>query len=240
MVSESSHALPLELSAIWPEGLSDLTIRMAFAQSELDLSDVVAALADLGAVYRQREAGLLFPLHGVAESGGFWGRVEISPAPEFMATVADTAMEFSIRGEEEPPIAPAEALPLHEFPSLLERIAKNGLENEIAVVAGRFTFTSATWKPAITLPVQLPGVLDDASGAPEITGFEFTFRDLGSELKRAEISMDPYRDRFSVKIFVAMNPLPADTMIHRACHLLGQHLSLMAVRVARAEVAEHV
>lgn len=239
-MSETSNPLPLELSAIWPEGLKILTFRMGFAQAELDIAALELELADRELVYRRREADLLFPLRGVGECKGFWGRAEFTPAPEPLSNVADIALEISIQPEQTQPVVPEDSLLLNEFPLMLERVVKGASSEQPVLVSGRFSFDSPAWRPAITLPVQLPGVLDNASGAPEITGYEFTFRDPASELKRAEISIDPYGSKFSVEIFLTMDLLPSTSMINRACHLLGRHLSLMAVRLTPAEITEHV
>jgi hypothetical protein len=193
-----------------------------------------------GFVYRRRDIDLLFPLRGQGSFEGFWGRVEIVAAPGRLANFKELAMNFSFWPEDEHSVVPTNTLPIEEFLALLESVPAPSFAEQVMIASGTFLLDTQHWRSAVTLPVQLPDVLNSPSGTPEITGFEFMFREPTSELKRAEISLPADGDELSIEMMVLISPLPSETLIQRACHLLAKHLGLLAVRLTSAEVPTHV
>jgi hypothetical protein len=238
-VSESNNPLPLTLPAIWPDGLHSLEFTTGFAQSHFDVARVQSVLQESRLVYRERGSELLFPLIGEGDTAGFWGRAEIRPATDEALSVADTLIDWYVwRENPEQRAVPDESYSLTSLPCLLQQLARVELESSFTVVTGKFTLHRSDWTPSMSLPVQVPGVLENAVGTPEITGFEFTFRDKESELRRAEISTHPKLDRFFVNLVVVVTLLPCANFYQRACDLLSQHLRLFASRTP-GEVIEN-
>ena len=213
---------------------------MGLSRAGFDPAAVQQILDQRGLAYRRRETDLLFPLRGQAGFEGYWGRVEILPAPAQLAQFNELVMDFSVWPEEAQSVVPPNSLLIQEFPLVLESLLQPKYDAQVMIVTGVFLLRTQDWRPAVTLPVQLPGVLDSPSGTPEITGFEFMFREPASELRRAEISLDSEGHELTIKMMVLISPSPADNLIQRACYLLTKHLGLLAVRLGRTEAAAHV
>lgn len=216
-------ALPLPLAAVWPEGLRRISGSIVLFKY-LKADQFLAALRDRGVEYRTsgRETFIPFAADGVFSGFQAAATVELDEDDDY-------AVDIAI-GPDGVAQSTRKRLDIIAFVDLLLSHVDSISDDELDMASiGRFEFSSAEWKPAIPLPIQLMGVLEDATGAPEVTGLEFKFTDESSELRRSSIATFPGSPKdIIVRLQVTTLLLPTESLFQRICDSLVKHLPLMA------------
>jgi hypothetical protein len=226
------------LADVWPEGLRSLewTTFVEKSQFRRDLLEKALRQEVIWHVTRRTELSL--PAVGGGAPPGFAGVLVIdSGAPELENW---TMIEWRIRPfMGDLPEIPEGARPL-EFaliPDFVRRFMEGSDVDPPLIASAKFQFDPSTWKPAIQLPVRLPGVLEGVSGSPEITGFNFRFGTTDSNLRSAKIDVSvPTSIRLDMVTGVEIHP--TESLSDRTLSALLTYLPFFVERIPQPTVSD--
>jgi hypothetical protein len=196
---------------------------------------IVTRLKTEALEFREKPGELAFPFHGESRYAGYWGSARLAPDDE-----GDWRLQLYVWPEDgKPAPVPQNSLKMEALASVLSTAISTSDAHPKGVVDGIFSLPDSQWRPAVTLPVRLAGVLDDAEGAPTITGFEFSFQDESSELRYASISTFAGIGTINIRLMLRLAPFPIESILERACEALGSSIALLAQPVRSAEAIDH-
>jgi hypothetical protein len=170
------------LKDIWPAELQSLDLSVHLLTGELDFEGLSAAVEKTKGftVSPTRINGTVRPRD---EDGDFHGH--------FWASKRNEQKGFTLRLEIVPGTAKKLGPPapdVYEFSALLNEYLKPTVAGVRGVLWARFRYPTDKYSPTVTLPIVVPGVLQDLDKPPVIAGLEFSFTDKSQPLRRAYVS----------------------------------------------------
>jgi hypothetical protein len=216
------------IDSAWPDGLTSFRLGFLCPKDELNFDGLAKELSTKGVVLPGGDSELLLALRGSGAREGMTGLLRVKLESDQWDVDLDIVRTNIALNTPNP-------IELNATPSIIGRHCPGVLSRTVAVF-GVFRLRSDAWRPAVRLPVTVPGVLDGVSGQPEVSGFEFTFKDPEFPLRVAEISSGANESTFSVTEIVRVAFADPETLLDRGASTLGKYLSFLAIPVASASI----
>lgn len=105
------------------------------------------------------------------------------------------------------------------------------------IVFTALTLLKKNWRANLTLPVGLPG-MTGIKGAPEVTGFEFSFREEASPLLRAYISTLEAIDEYKMSLQMQIEVAPPESLLSRLLDQIVESSSILVTSTQPPELRE--
>ena len=204
----------------WLDGLDDLQVSFFLEQSQVRFADVAERLKGYEAirVSEKRISGILRqPAPGVELHG------------HLRIALDDDDVDFEIGLFQGASSVAERGLGIDGILDLLGSVLNGATEDVQAYAIASFKFPSEEWQSTVPLPITLPGMLDSATGSPEVAGFEFAFRDENSDILRAAISIFTETKEYTLRLMYTVPLHPLAGLFDRAMSGAHQHLRLLIV-----------
>ena len=216
----------------WPEGLDRAEFTMFADGVDYDDTLFLTQAAQLGIPIRSGAGRFANFLTGTDASAGFLARVSFEPFEDEGKT---RKIELDLRPLDRAPevfVRAAKAAPIEEFLAAAARGFRRNTAELVAYVSGEFELPRELWRPTIDLPMAIPSFGAVADATPEVEGFEFSYPDLSSPLRKARISVAS-EDSVSVSMMIREAASEPTTIVPRACNALRSYLKLFAYQISQ-------
>jgi hypothetical protein len=216
-----------QIAELWQPEVSDLTLLFFARTDEFNWDGFKSGL---GASFSEFDGPKLFiNVFFKQEQAVFTGFASVEPDQKGY-------WDFDLRlrpslGMEEP-----RGVELKEYFGAIAGATENHGHQWPMLVSSTLRLSLEHWIPSVALPVSLPGILDGANGAPEITGFEFRFREPGYPLRRADISLST--KSISIKQLISFSSVLGMQSVHDGLVNVFRFLPFLANR--KPDVVEEV
>lgn len=219
------------LEDIWPAALESLDLSVHLLTDELDFEGLSKTVAKTEGftVSPTRITGTVRPRD---EDGDFHGH--------FLASKRNEHKGFTLRLEIVPGTAKKLGPPapdVYEFSALLNKYLKPTAGGIRGVLWARFRYPTDKYSPTVTLPIVVPGVLQDLDKSPVITGLDFSFTDKSQPLRRAYVGRHEEEGAIFIQLTLSheiktLRNLPT-VLCEEAATLIRPFIRPLAAKVTR-------
>jgi hypothetical protein len=213
------------LRDIWPAELVSLTLTVHLEAAELDFRGIRVELDGVPGfeVREHRISGTIRPRSTDPEfHGHFWARKESAKGG------------ISVDFEVVPGTVKSLDAPAPDVFDFADRLNSHLTPSEPTirgVLAARFKHSLRSHKPAVTLPIVVPGLLQSEPGT-SIVGLEFGFSSKAQPLRRVYIGLYEEQERIAIQLTLALEVSTLRGLPAAMCSAAVQHIGAFVSPIA--------
>jgi hypothetical protein len=205
----------------WPEGLRETNFLFTLDVKQVRFADLSAKFTGLRAI-QVREGRLSGTLRGPTSEAKVHGHFRVRTREDkvrFDLSIAYGQVNIG-----------ANSLQVDEFVSMLAESLDTEASQITVTAISSLLFSTDEWRSNVALPVTIPGMLDSATGSPEIAGFEFAFREDSSPLRRASVALFSDTEEYYVQLAHVLELESLQSLIERGVSAAGEFAKVLVAR----------